>query len=170
MDMMVIGKQYEALINAPFGAVAISLRSNQLAIDLLTESPSADHQQSNHPLVKQACAQIKAYFQQASTRLDFPLSTQGTAFQQAVWQSIAAIPIGQTATYGQLAKQLDSGPRAVANACGANTIPLLIPCHRVVAQKGIGGFMQGKYNGVFIKQWLLAHEGVVAYAQGERRE
>jgi methylated-DNA-[protein]-cysteine S-methyltransferase len=91
---------------------------------------------------------------------------QGTAFQRRVWQAIAAIPVGQTRTYGQIARQIGSGPRAVANACGANNTPLLIPCHRVVAQNGIGGFMQSKQNGLLIKQWLLAHEGVSKYQQG----
>ena len=77
-----------------------------------------------------------------------------------VWQAIAAIPLGQTRTYGQLAHQIGSGPRAVANACGANHLTLLIPCHRVVAQNGIGGFMQSTPNGLVVKKWLLKHEGV----------
>jgi methylated-DNA-[protein]-cysteine S-methyltransferase len=87
----------------------------------------------------------------------------GTVFQQRVWQAIASIPLGQTRSYGQLAEQLNSGPRAVANACGANRIPLIIPCHRVLAKNGLGGFMQGKKNGLNIKRWLLAHEGAYDY-------
>jgi methylated-DNA-[protein]-cysteine S-methyltransferase len=153
----------DALINTPFGAVTISAHGNQLAIDLLLESPFQENYQSSHPLVKQAYEQILQYLQQPSAQFDLPLNVQGTAFQQRVWQAIAAIPAGQTSTYGQLAKQIGSGSRAVANACGANNIPLLIPCHRVVAQNGIGGFMQGKPNGLLIKQWLLAHEGVPEY-------
>ncbi|MEI8362070.1 MAG: methylated-DNA--[protein]-cysteine S-methyltransferase [Betaproteobacteria bacterium] len=168
--MMNLDAKHNALINTPFGAVSISVQGNQLAIDLLSESPSADNQLSAHPLVKQAYAQIMQYLQRPSTQFDWPLNAQGTAFQQRVWQAIAAIPLGKTITYGQLAEKVGSAPRAVANACGANAIPLMIPCHRVVAQKGIGGFMQGKPNGLFIKQWLLAHEGVVDYAQGDKHE
>jgi len=153
----------DALINTPFGAVTISAQGNQLAIDLLTESPSPENKPSAHPLVKQAYEQIMQYLQQPTAQFDLPINVQGTAFQQRVWQAIAAIPVGQTCTYGQLAKQVGSGPRAVANACGANNVPLVIPCHRVVAQNGIGGFMQGKANGLLIKQWLLAHEGVNGY-------
>ena len=153
----------DALINTPFGAVTISAQGNQLAIDLLTESPSPENKPSAHPLVKQAYEKIMQYLQQPTTQFDLPVNVQGTAFQQRVWQAITAIPVGQTCTYGQLAKQVGSGPRAVANACGANNVPLVIPCHRVVAQHGIGGFMQGKPNGLLIKQWLLAHEGVSGY-------
>jgi len=155
---------YDALINAPFGAVAIAMKGNQLTIDLLPQSPTQENLQSSNVLVKQAYAQIQQYLLQATTQFNSTLSTQqGTAFQQRVWQAIAAIPLGKTATYGQIAKQIGSGPRAVANACGANNIPLIIPCHRVVAQNGIGGFMQGKENGLSVKRWLLAHEGVQGY-------
>jgi methylated-DNA-[protein]-cysteine S-methyltransferase len=162
--------QYEALINAPFGVVAIALQGNQLAIDLLLESPSQENLQFYHPtaiknsIVKQAYEQIQQYLKQPATQFQPSLHRQqGTAFQQRVWQAIAAIPLGQTASYGQIASQIGSGPRAVANACGANNIPLIIPCHRVVAQNGIGGFMQGKENGLLVKRWLLAHEGVQGY-------
>ncbi len=150
----------DALINTPFGAVAITVHGNQLAIELLTKSPSQSNHQSAHPLVALAYDQITQYLQQPTTQFNLPLNTHGTAFQQRVWQAIAAIPQGQTRTYGQIASQIGSGPRAVANACGANTLPLVIPCHRVVAQNGLGGFMQGKQNGLLVKQWLLQHEGV----------
>jgi len=159
--------QYEALIDAPFGVVAIAMQANQLVIDLLLERPSQENMQFYHPaviknaVVKQASEQIEQYLKQANTQFNVSLyQQQGTAFQQRVWQAISAIPLGQVASYGQIASQIGSGPRAVANACGANSIPLLIPCHRVVAQGGIGGFMRGKENGLVIKRWLLAHEGV----------
>ena len=168
--MMNFDAAYDALINAPFGAVAISVHGNQLAINLLAESPSAENIPSNHPLVKQAYAQIIQYLLRPTFQFYLPLNMLGTSYQQRVWQAIAAIPAGQTYTYGQLAKQIGSGPRAVANACGANNIPLVIPCHRVVAKNGIGGFMQGKQNGVLIKQWLLAHEGASGYKHGNQHE
>lgn len=151
---------YDALINAPFGAVAISAHGNQLAIELLTESPSLENYQSAHPLVAEAYSQIAQYLQHPSTLFNLPIEPHGTAYQQRVWQAIAAIPLGQTRTYGQLAHQIGSGPRAVANACGANHLTLLIPCHRVVAQNGIGGFMQSTPNGLVVKKWLLKNEGV----------
>ena len=167
---MLMINQYEALIDAPFGVVAIAVHDNQLAIDLLLESPSQESLQFYHPTeikkpeVQLACEQIKQYLKKANTQFNLILHQQrGTAFQQRVWHAIAAIPLGRVATYGQIASQVASGPRAVANACGANNVPLIIPCHRVVAQNGLGGFMQGKENGLVIKRWLLAHEGVQGY-------
>lgn len=162
----------KALIHVPFGAVAITAHDNQLMIDLLTEPLLQEHQPSIHstinaslnPLLKLACEQIMQYLQQPAMLFNLPPNGQGTNFQRCVWQAISEIPVGQTCTYGQLAKVIGSGARAVANACGANSMPIVIPCHRVVAQNGIGGFMQGQQNGVLIKKWLLAHEGVYEYA------
>lgn len=159
----------DALIDAPFGKVTVTAHGSQVAIELLvpmgqlTYSPIRLERQSTHSLVNLVCQQIMRYLQQPSAPFSFPLAQQGTPFQQRVWQAIAAIPCGQTRTYGELASQIGSGPRAVANACGANHLPLVIPCHRVVAKHGIGGFMQGKRNGLLIKQWLLHHEGVSGY-------
>lgn len=150
---------YDALINMPFGAIAISAHANQLAIEFLTDSPSKENKQSTNPLVARAYEQITHYLQKPIP-FKLPISLHGTKYQQRVWQAIASIPLGQTRTYGQLAHQIGSGPRAVANACGANQLPLVIPCHRVVAQNGLGGFMQSKPNGLQVKKWLLRHEGV----------
>ena len=156
----------DAIINAPFGQVRISLRHARLMIELFSpSSPSLTtvteitlEKSSRNPLVSLACLQVIQYLQQSDSAFNLPIEQRGTAFQQRVWEAIAAIPLGQTMTYGELAQQVGSGPRAVANACGANQLPLAIPCHRVVAKNGLGGFMQGKHNGLFIKQWLLQHE------------
>lgn len=88
-----------------------------------------------------------------------PLVPGGTPFQRRVWQALQAIPCGQTLSYGELAQRLGSGARAVAAACRSNPIPLVIPCHRVVAATGPGGYM-GKTAGaaLAIKQWLIDHE------------
>jgi len=151
---------YDALINTPFGAIAISTHAGQVAMEFLTESPSSQNIQSNNLLVAKAYDQVMSYLQKPDFAFDYSAMPQGTAYQQRVWQAIADIPYGQVRTYGQLARTIGSGPRAVANACGANMMPVIIPCHRVVAQNGIGGFMQGKLNGLAVKKWLLKHEGV----------
>jgi len=151
-----------ALIHTPFGGVAVAARNGQLAIELLVMEPGNVIEivkQCADPLVIDACQQIIQYLQNPKVLFDLPLTRHGTVFQQRVWRAIAAIPLGQVRTYGQLAREIGSGPRAVANACGANNLPLVVPCHRVVAQNGLGGFMQGKQNGLLIKQWLLQHEG-----------
>jgi methylated-DNA-[protein]-cysteine S-methyltransferase len=152
--------QYDALINTQFGAIAISAHGNQLAIELLTESPSPQNQTSSHPQVAKAYTQITHYLENSVKDFDLTYIPDGTAYQQKVWQAIAAIPFGETRTYGQLARMIGSGPRAVANACGANMLPVIIPCHRVIAQNGLGGFMQSKTDGLRVKKWLLAHEGI----------
>ena len=97
---------------------------------------------------------------------DLPLAASGSAYQQRVWAAIAGIPRGQVRTYGDVARLIGSAPRAVGQACGANWFPVVIPCHRVTAAGGLGGFAHhddatGFHLGV--KRWLLAHEGVAAY-------
>ncbi len=153
----------DALIHTPFGAVAVSAYRGQLAIELRAVAPHDAVEmakQSSNAIVTHACQQIMAYLKNPQAQFAIPSSQYGTAFQQRVWQAIAAIPVGRVRTYGEIARDIGSGPRAVANACGANHLPLVVPCHRVVAQNGLGGFMQSQQNGLFVKQWLLRHEGV----------
>jgi methylated-DNA-[protein]-cysteine S-methyltransferase len=155
-----------AWINTPFGSVAITQTDGQLHVELLGIAMSSHNYPSSNSQVIAAYDQIVCYLQDPSYQCKLPpayqLAAVGTKFQCSVWQAIYAIPSGETRSYGQIAATLGSGARAVANACGANPLPLLIPCHRVVAQNGIGGFMQGTANSVVIKQWLLQHEGVVS--------
>ena len=115
----------------------------------------------NHPLAALVRSQITRYCQAADAGFDLPLQPQGTEFQQRVWSAMLAIPAGQVRTYGDIARELGSSPRAVGNACRANPIPLVIPCHRVVSANGIGGFA-GQIQGsrLAIKRRLLRHEGV----------
>jgi methylated-DNA-[protein]-cysteine S-methyltransferase len=157
-----------ALITAPFGQVAVAVNSGQLRIEFLVVEGAQNAEirvdmESDAPLLNLTCQQIVRYLKQSTSSFDLPLDQQGTVFQKKVWRAIVAIPCGQTRTYGELALQIGSGPRAVANACGANQLPLVIPCHRVVAKNGLGGFMQGKQNSLAIKKWLLQHEGVKGF-------
>ena len=149
--------QYDAIVTAPFGAVGIFALNEQVSIELLTENyaPKA----AENKVVQKIASQITAYINDAKSDFNLAIAQHGTAYQQRVWQAISAIPRGRVLTYGDIAAQIGSGARAVANACGANNIPLLVPCHRVVAKAGIGGFMQGNIEGIKIKKWLLKHEG-----------
>lgn len=112
--------------------------------------------------VEEAVALVRRYFSQAQVDPAMPLPAAGTVFQKQVWHRLCRIPSGRVMRYGELAAELGSSPRAVAGACRANPIPILIPCHRVVAAKGLGGYM-GEIAGetLTIKQWLLRHEGYV---------
>lgn len=112
-------------------------------------------------LAAKACRQIEHYLDDPEFRFDLPFEFIGTAFQCRVWQVICSIACGNTLTYLDVARQLKSAPRPVGGACGANRIPLVIPCHRVVASHGIGGFMNARGGAPLeIKKWLLRHEGV----------
>ena len=159
--MQIVNKlplQFDAIIDAPFGAVGFLTHGEQISIELLTEKHAL--KPAENKTVQTIAKQITAYFNHVNHDFKLPVHQHGTPFQQRVWQAISAIPCGQVLTYSQLAAQIGSGPRAVANACGANNLPLIVPCHRVVAQNGIGGFMQGNPNGLKVKKWLLKHEGL----------
>lgn len=114
--------------------------------------------QATSPLLKEAEKQLKAYFSGRLTAFTLPLAPEGTAFQKRVWKAMNAIPYGKTRTYGELARQLKSSPRAVGGACGANPIPVIVPCHRVTGAQGqLTGYSGA--GGVETKAWLLRHEG-----------
>lgn len=109
------------------------------------------------PLLIRAADQILAYFAGGLQLFELPLRPGGDAFQQRVNMAMAAIPFGETRTYGEIAESLGSMPQPVGNACGRNTIPIVIPCHRVVGTGGLGGFSAP--GGVETKVALLRHEG-----------
>jgi methylated-DNA-[protein]-cysteine S-methyltransferase len=111
------------------------------------------------PLLAEAARQLAAYFAGERQDFDLPLAPAGSAFHKDVWRLMCEIPFGKTATYGDLARQLESAAQPVGSACGANPIAILIPCHRVVAASGLGGFSGGV--GVESKRFLLHHEGAL---------
>lgn len=114
-------------------------------------------------LAKEVARQCKAYFKDPHWQFDLPIKPAGTEHQRKVWASIQGIPPGKTITYGEVAKKIKSGARAVGTACGANPYPLISPCHRVISAQGIGGFMKEDAPGLYrqIKVWLLKHEGAL---------
>ena len=106
------------------------------------------------------CRQLERYLDDPEFRFDLPFEYRGTAFQCKVWRAISSIPSGRTLTYLDIARQLETAPRPVGGACGANRIPLVIPCHRVLGSNGIGGFMNATSGyPLEVKRWLLKHEG-----------
>ncbi|MDR2875909.1 MAG: methylated-DNA--[protein]-cysteine S-methyltransferase [Methylobacillus sp.] len=149
---------YQAILPTPFGALGLRVSRDALTgIDFLPASAPPVPPQT--AFARQVCAALRAYLDDPRRPFDLPLEFGGTEFQRRVWRAIAAIPAGKTLTYSELAEKVGSGARAVANACGANPMPVIIPCHRVVARDGLGGFMKGRARGSLnIKQWLLAHE------------
>jgi methylated-DNA-[protein]-cysteine S-methyltransferase len=102
---------------------------------------------------------VLRYVENPDTKFTVPLEPGGTQHQQKVWRAMSNIPRGKTRSYGELAAELRSGAQAVGQACGANPIPIVIPCHRVVGKSGLGGFMRHASGASLdIKRWLLAHE------------
>jgi methylated-DNA-[protein]-cysteine S-methyltransferase len=115
------------------------------------------------PLLVRARDQLDEYFLRRRRSFDLPLRMAGSPFQRAVWRRMLAIPYGKTESYGEVAKALGSAPRAVGGACGANAIPILIPCHRIVGAGGkLGGFSGG--TGRPTKIALLELEGATGGA------
>lgn len=113
--------------------------------------------QDRTPLLQRAVAQLQDWFDDPASPFDLPLAPYGTPFRQRVWQALRDIPAGQTRSYGELARVLGSAARAIGQANGANPIPILIPCHRVLAAGGaLGGYSGGE--GPATKLWLLNHE------------
>ena len=149
---------HQAIVAAPGFALGIRCSDDEItAIDVLEARPA---QAPATPLAAEAVRQLEAYLADPNFVFGLPLRPAGTAFQRRVWAQIAAIPSGQTHTYGQLAKALHNAPRAVGQACGANPYPLVVPCHRVVASHGgLGGFARERGGFLLsIKRWLLQHE------------
>ena len=120
----------------------LTLREDQAALVALTIGGEEAHDKT--PLLTRAKEQLLDYFAGKRRQFELPLAPQGTSFQRALWQALSAIPYGELRTYGELAAALGSVPRAVGGACGRNPIPIIIPCHRVVAAGALGGFSGGE--------------------------
>lgn len=151
--------QFAAVMPIPFGHVGIATRAGfiEQIVFLPNEHPL---QSARDELAEKAVAQIERYLQDPDAQFALPLLIQGSLYRRRIWTAIAAIPCGRTRTYGELAKEVGSVPRAVGQACGDNPFPLAIPCHRVVTHSGIGGFAHNEKGYLIdIKRWLLAHEG-----------
>jgi methylated-DNA-[protein]-cysteine S-methyltransferase len=149
---------WEAVIEFPKMKVGIATHEGRVVgicyLPLTVESKAPEDE-----LAERAARQIERYRDDPDTRFDLPLLIEGTEFQRRVWEAMCAIPRGRTLTYGELARSLDGKARAVGQACGDNKLPIVIPCHRVVAASGIGGFAHST-GGYLLeaKRWLLMHE------------
>jgi len=152
---------FAAVIQATFGVVGVGIEDECLT-ELVFLPPQSTLVDPRSTLAREACRQIVAFTADPDFMFDLPLAERGTGFQRRVWAAISAIPRGHTRGYGDIARELGSAARAVGQACGTNYFPLVIPCHRVVAAAGIGGFAHHDDDGGFhlqVKRWLLAHEG-----------
>ena len=148
-------------LKTPIGELVLEIRERGLCA---ISFAGASHRTNMYPQTRLGCLvynQLMHYFDEPHTQFTIPLVLSGqTAFRKRVWKTLGDIKIGSTATYKQVAQKLKTHPRAVGGACAANPIPIIIPCHRVIAQSGaLCGYTgaNGKQD-LSIKAWLLNHE------------
>jgi len=138
--------------------VAVKTRDDKV-VEIRYLPLGAEQIPPQNPLAKNAAMQLEHYREDPDTVFDLPLHIEGSALQRGVWDAMCAIPRGRTRTYGELARELGADPRAIGQCCGDNRLPIVIPCHRVVAADGIGGFSHTSEGYLIeVKRWLLAHE------------
>lgn len=152
---------YDAVLPAPFAALGLRLSAKRLAgLEFLP--PQTPLQTNRQEIVEQIQFELASYFQDPGHRWCLPIDPVGTPYRKRVWQCIQGIPAGQSRTYGDLARDLTSSPRAIGQAVGDNPIPIVIPCHRVLGVNGMGGFMHATQGfPITVKMWLMQHEGLV---------
>ncbi|GMR15971.1 MAG: hypothetical protein BMS9Abin31_0270 [Gammaproteobacteria bacterium] len=163
-----MGNKITLYLPTEIGDLAFEIEERRLLSLVISEKKSAKNRVIapnsgiNSKLAETVLIQLKNYFSSAIPFKTIRLAPQGTKFQQSVWRELNKIPLGETRTYGEIARKLNSSARAVGNACRRNPIAVIIPCHRVVSAKGLGGYA-GKTEGrqLNIKRWLLNHEGAL---------
>ena len=154
-----VTRECDAVLALPFGPFGICLADERIE-ELCFLPPGTSLRPPRSELAHRTAVAIQAWLEDPASVEELPFSRRGTPFQQRVWHAICSIPAGETRTYGALAQELGSAARAVGQACGANPFPLLVPCHRVTAAAGIGGFANARGGWrIEAKRWLLAHEG-----------
>lgn len=149
---------FDYILPSPIGNLGLNISSDAIQRLVYIKNKQEPHIPT-HGFAVTVHQQIMQYFELQRTEFDLPINIQGTAFQHRVWQQVSKIPYGESLTYGDIALAINSGPRAVGNACRHNPIPIIIPCHRVVKKSGLGGYC-GSIVGKEIQQkdWLLRHE------------
>jgi methylated-DNA-[protein]-cysteine S-methyltransferase len=149
---------YDVVIDFPKFKLGVKTRDERV-VEIKYLPLSAPSVAPKTPLAARAAKQLEHYRENPDASFDLPLLIEGSALERGVWDAMCAIPRGRTRTYGELARELGADPRAIGQACGDNRLPIVIPCHRVVAADGIGGFAHST-GGYLLeaKRWLLMHE------------
>jgi len=147
------------VLETPVGRLEIFIQDRKVkSIELNSVQPirSAASQ-----FAQNVAQQLNRYFETPKFCFELPIIQEGTEHQNRVWAALGKIPFGSVMTYGALAKKIGSSARAIGNACRNNPVPIIVPCHRIVAAKDIGGFSGAKQGALLnIKRDLLRHEGL----------
>lgn len=148
----------EIVIDSPVGAIL--LRANDKSLLFLDFTTRKANTKTKHPILLKAKKELEEYFQGNLKKFTIKLEARGTEFQMKVWNELQKIPFGKTLSYGQLAEKVGGKnyARAVGTAVGKNPLAIMIPCHRILAANGIGGFA----GGLKIKKELLKVENLSA--------
>ena len=153
---------FDVTVDFPKMKVGVATR-NERVVEIRYLPLSAPDVDARTPLAERARRQLERYRGDPDAAFDLPIAVEGSELQRAVWKAMCAIPRGRTRTYGDVARELGAqfpvDARQVGQACGDNRLPIVIPCHRVVAADGLGGF--GHSTGGYLleaKRWLLLHE------------
>ena len=161
--------RWDAVIEFPKMKVAVETRAERIA-GIKYLPLGAEAKAPANALAERAVRQLERYREDPDAKFDLPLLIEGSEFQRRLWAALCEIPRGRTLTYGEMARKLGGedfeSARAVGQACGDNKLPIVIPCHRVVAADGIGGFSHTASGGprsaegylIDAKRWLLMHE------------
>jgi len=149
---------YDVIIEFPKMKVAVTTRDERVA-EIRYLPPTVNAKAPTTALAERAARQLERYREDPDARFDLPLAIEGSEFQRRLWDALCTIPRGKTLTYGELAQRLGAEARAIGQACGDNRFPIVIPCHRVVAADGLGGFAHSTTGYLLeAKRWLLLHE------------
>ena len=157
---MAVDSIFNAKMKTPFAVLGI--RTVGKVVTSIEYLPKAERGKApDNALAERAVRQLERYLDDPEFRFSLSLAAAGTPFRERVRSALTGIPVGESRTYGELARQLHTAPRAVGGACGANDIALVVPCHRVVGSQGsLGGFMHAvDGDPLAIKRWLIRHEG-----------
>jgi methylated-DNA-[protein]-cysteine S-methyltransferase len=145
-------------VASPVGALTVRERAGRIVSVGWSDRAPDPARDDATPLLEAAAQQLNAYFYCGLRNFDLPLAPAGSEFERAVWDQMLRIPYGQTRSYGEVARAVGGEARAVGGACGSNPIPIIIPCHRVLAADGRSGGYSGR-GGIETKHFLLALEG-----------
>jgi methylated-DNA-[protein]-cysteine S-methyltransferase len=158
--------QFLRRVDSPIGRIELESDGSTITSLAMERNGHLPHEalpEQSNAVLDIAAVQLAEYFAGERHVFDLPVTMTGTPFQKAIWQGISALRLGEYASYGELglATGRPTAGRAVGGAVGANPIPIIVPCHRVLASNGrITGYSGG--NGIPTKVWLLEHEGIEA--------
>ncbi len=155
--------KYTGFVSTKVGKVVVVLQDSRITSLNFTNSVGRASTNRKDPLFNQVVFQLNKYFSDPAWQFELPLDLHGTDLQKKIWRALIKIPYGTVVSYGDVAKQIGTSPRVVGNACRRNPLPIIIPCHRVVAARGIGGYCGNLRGALKIKEWLLNHEAGLHY-------